>query len=83
MGKITVGQVGNIQIKMDVRDDVYYDAKAPHVSLYRKNSMVLEHLFLDEADSVVGRDHEVTDAIKWVRDNRWELEQKYRALNHR
>lgn len=83
MGKITVGQVGNIQIKMDVQDDVYYDAKAPHVSLYRKNIMVLEHLFLDEADRVVGRDHEETNAIKWVRDNRWELEQKYKALNRR
>lgn len=83
MSKITVGNVGNIQIKMDVKDDTYYDAKDPHVSLFRKGEEVLEHLPLDRADSVVGYNKEITDAIKWVRANKRELEQKYVELNRR
>ena len=83
MSKITVGNVGNIQIKMDVKDDTCYDAKDPHVSLFRKGEEVLKHLSLDRADSVVGHNSEVTDAIKWVRANKRELEQKYVELNRR
>ncbi len=77
MAKITVGQVGTIKIKMDTKDDVYYDAKEPHVSFVRKGTTILDHLLLSEVCNLVGRDSEEKDAIYWVREHREELIKQY------
>lgn len=81
MGKITVHTIGTIQIKMDTKDDVYFDAKEPHVSFVRKGQVILNHLLLSEVCDLVGRDREEKDAIYWVRDNRKYLEELYLQSN--
>lgn len=77
MGKITVHIEGTIKIKMDTKDDVYYDAKDPHVSLERNGSVILNHLSLDRVDDIVGRDSDEKKAIYWIRDNKDMLEKMY------
>ena len=50
MAKITVGVVGTIKIKMDTPDDIYFDAKEPHVSLEgRGGEIIVNHLYLSTA----------------------------------
>lgn len=83
MGKMTVGMVGTIKIKMDTPDDVYFDAKKPHVSFERRGNVILNHLSLDEVDNLVGRDSEEKEAIYWVRENKDKLEKEYYKMNRR
>lgn len=81
MGKITVHQVGNIKIKMDTKDDVYFDAKDPHVSFEENGRVTIKHLSLAEVDGMVGRDSDEKKAIYWVRDNKRYLEDLYEKQN--
>ena len=81
MGKITVHQVGNIKIKMDTKDDVYFDAKDPHVSFEENGRVTIKHLSLSEVDGMVGRDSDEKKAIYWVRDNKRYLEDLYEKQN--
>ena len=62
---------------MDTKDDVYYDAKDPHVSFERNGTVIVKHLSLDEVDKLVGRDSDEKEAIRWVRDNKRDLEKQY------
>lgn len=77
MAKITVETIGTIQIKMDTRDDTYYDAKEPHVSFVRYGQELVSHVMLSEVDNLVGTgDHDLQKAIRYVRDNKeylWNL----------
>lgn len=81
MGKITVHVEGTIKVKMDTKDDVYYDAKDPHVSLERNGRVILNHLSLDSVDNIVGRDSDEKKAIYWIRDNKDMLKIKYLEYN--
>lgn len=82
MGKMTVHTVGTIQIKIDVKDDVYYDAKDPHVSFVRKGTVILNHVLLDEVDNIVGTgDSELQKAISYVRDNKDYIRKLYLQNN--
>lgn len=77
MGKLTVQQIGTIKIKMDTKDDIYYDAKDPHVSLERNGYVIINHLPLSEIDNLVGRDPDEKKAIYWIRDHKQYLEELY------
>lgn len=70
MGKITVHQIGSIKIKMDTKDDTYFDAKDPHVSFEQNNHATVNHLSLADVDNFVGRDPDEKKAIYWVRDRK-------------
>lgn len=77
MGKFTVGFVGNVKIKMDTPDDVYFDAKDPHVSI-EGPGIYLNHVDLYSIDNIVGTgDRELQGAIRWIRDNKSELIKMY------
>lgn len=78
MGKITVATIGTIKIKMDTKDDVYFDAKDPHVSFERKGNVILDHVLLSEVDNIVGTgDSELQDAIRYVRKNKEDIKKQY------
>lgn len=81
MGKVTIERIGTITIKMDVRDDMYADAKPPHVSFVQNGREILSHVYLSDIDDIVGYDSDTKKAIYWVRDHKYELEQKYKELN--
>lgn len=82
MGKITVETIGTIKIKMDVRDDVYYDAKDPHISFVRRGDTVVEHCYLSQVDNVVGTgDSDLQKAIRYCRDNKEHLINLYKGYN--
>ena len=84
MGKVTVGVVGTIKVKMDTPDDIYYDAKDPHVSLEgRGGEVIVNHLYLSTIDNTVGDNSYpyFKEAVKWVRKHRWKLEDMYKAGN--
>lgn len=81
MGKITVHQEGSVKIKMDTKDDVYFDAKDPHVSFEQDGRVTIRHLSLSEVDDIVGRDADEKKAIYWVRDNKKRLERMYYENN--
>lgn len=77
MGKKTVKEIGTIKIKMDTKDDVYFDAKEPHISFERNGRIILKHLTLSEVDNVVGNDPDEKKAIYWVRENKSYLIDEY------
>lgn len=79
MGKFTVGKKGTIKIKMDTPDDVYYDAKDPHVSFEQNGTVTLRHLDLYSVDGVVGSDREEKAAVYWVREHKQDLINMYKA----
>ncbi len=82
MGKVTVGTVGQIKIKMDVKDSVYGDKKDPHISMERKGAVILNHIYLSEVDRLVGNDKETKEAIYWLRDNKEKLKKMYQEYNN-
>ncbi len=73
MAEITIAKIGTIQIKMDTKDDTYFDAKDPHVSFIRNGRPVVKHVFLSEVDNIVGTgDKDLQEAIRYVRKKqRW------------
>ena len=82
MGKVTVAEVGTIKIKMDVKDDVYYDAKDPHVSFVRNGRELVRHCNLDQVDDLVGTgDSDLQEAIRYVRQHKEELKKRYQQEN--
>ncbi len=82
MGKITIETIGTIQIKMDTKDDTYFDAKDPHVSFVRHGNDVLAHCYLSEVDNIVGTgDADLQKAIKYVRKNKDRLKKQYESEN--
>lgn len=82
MGKITIETIGTIQIKMDTKDDTYFDAKDPHVSFVRHGKDVLAHCYLSEVDNIVGTgDADLQKAIQYVRRNKGRLERLYKSNN--
>ena len=81
MGKVTVHKIGQIKVKMDTPDDVYYDAKDPHVSFERDGSVILNHFYLATANDYVGRDSDEKKAIYWVRKYQEDLEDMYKKGN--
>ena len=82
MGKMLIETFGTIQIKMDVKDDTYYDAKDPHVSFVRQGRDTVSHCYLSEVDNLVGTgDSDLQDAIRYVRKNKEDLRQMYLKNN--
>lgn len=81
MGKITIHQEGSVKIKMDTKDDIYYDAKDPHVSFEQNGRVTIKHLSLSEVDSLVGRNADEKKAIYWVREKKNDLEKQYYQIN--
>ncbi len=81
MGKKTIHQEGSIKIKIDTKDDVYFDAKDPHVSFEKNGRVIINHLLLTEVDNLVGRDSDEKKAIYWVRDNKKRIEEMYYQEN--
>lgn len=82
MGKITIQTFGTIQVKMDTKDDVYFDAKDPHVSFVRHGRDTVRHCYLSEVDNLVGTgDSDLQDAIRYVRKNKNYLEELYYSNN--
>ena len=39
----TIYEVGKLKVKMDTRDDTYFDAKDPHVYFERNGKTILSH----------------------------------------
>lgn len=84
MGKVTIQTVGTIQIKMDVADDVYFDAKEPHISFVRKGTVIVNHVLLSEIDNLVGTgDSDLQEAIRYVRKNKSAIINEYLKNNRR
>lgn len=84
MGKMTVETIGTIQIKIDTKDDIYYDAKDPHVSFIRKGTVIHNHILLDEVDDIVGTgDSDLQDAIRYVRKNKEYIKKLYYENNRK
>lgn len=82
MGKILIQTIGTIQIKMDTKDDVYFDAKEPHVSFVRHGQEIMPHVMLSEIDNLVGTgDSDLQAAIHYVRKNKTELKNLYNQYN--
>ena len=82
MGKITVYSHGTVQVKMDTRDDTYYDAKDPHVSFYKHGREVHSHIYLSDVDNLVATgDSDMQEAIRYVRRNKLDLERQYYNSN--
>lgn len=78
MGKITVYTCGTVQVKMDTKDDTYYDAKDPHVSFYKHGREVYNHIYLNDVDRLVATgDTDMQEAIRYVRRHKGDLEQQY------
>ena len=67
---------------MDVKDDVYYDAKEPHVSFERNCNVIVNHVLLSEIDNLVGTgDSDLKRAIDYVRKHKDELREIYMNKN--
>ena len=82
MGKILIETFGTIQIKMDTKDDTYFDAKDPHVSFVRHGKDTVKHCYLSEVDNLVGTgDSDLQEAIRYVRKHKEELKDKYLENN--
>lgn len=82
MGKITIATIGTIKIKMDTKDDVYFDAKEPHVSFERNGSVIVNHVLLSEVDNLTGTgDSDLQDAIRYVRKNKEDIKNQYLKNN--
>lgn len=81
MGKFLVGVVNNVKIKMDTPDDIYYDAKDPHVSLEGPGGEIyVRHLDLYSINDTVGTgSSNVREAIYWVRKKQDKLIAMYIA----
>lgn len=48
-------EVGKLKVKMDTRDDTYFDAKDPHVYFERNGKNVLKHCYLSDVDNWLPR----------------------------
>ncbi len=80
MGKVIVGKKGTIKIKMDTPDDVYFDAKDPHVSLEGKSGEIIaRHVDLYSVDNYVGdsKTPYFKEAMYWIRSHKSELIKMY------
>lgn len=79
---MTVATIGTIKIKMDIKDDVYFDAKDPHVSFEENGSIIVDHVPLSKVDNLVGTGNSnLKKAIQYVRDNKDDIIKQYLENN--
>lgn len=83
MGHKLMAQFGNVKVKMDTKDDIYYDAKDPHVLLEENGIVTVKHLSLSNVDDYVGRTSDEKKAIYWIRDKKEWLIEQYLKNNRR
>lgn len=78
MSRIPIKTIGTIKIEMDKKDDVYFDAKDPHVCFVRNGRDVVPHCYLSEVDNLVATgDSDMQEAIRYLRKNKDELIKQY------
>lgn len=83
MGKTTIKTFGTVKVKMDVRDDVYFDAKDAHVSFEQNGQVIINHIMLKDVDRicVTGMGSDVKEALQYVVRNKEKLIEQYSNIN--
>lgn len=83
MGKVLIERIGTVKIKMDTKDDVYFDAKDAHVSFEQNGKVVFNHIMLNEVDRlcVTGMGSDMKEALKYVVRNKDKLIERYKKEN--
>ena len=58
-----------------------HDNKKPHVSFVENGREKYSHVYLSQINDLAGNDADEKDAIRWLRDNKSQLERQYSELN--
>jgi len=77
----TIAKYENYQIKVDVQDDNYFDAKDPHISIWKGDTKVYSHIYIDQIGSLKGSGNEEKRLFKYLLENKEFLKEQYNVNN--